>query len=75
MAYRRGKGKDQKWFVNPYFFVMIALELDPEIYAKVILWLTDNFIENRNIAGEAYIKMCKSVSSLIKKTKANYLIR
>ena len=66
MAYRRGKGKDQKWFVNPYFFVMIALELDPEIYAKVILWLTDNFIENRNIAGEAYIKMCKSVSSLIK---------
>lgn len=53
---------------------MIALELDPEIYAKVILWLTDNFIENRNIAGEAYIKMCKSVSSLIK-TKANYLIR
>lgn len=46
---------------------MIALELDPEIYAKVILWLTDNFIENRNIAGEAYInKMCKSISSLIK---------
>ena len=27
MAYRRGKGKDQKWFVNPYFFVMIALEM------------------------------------------------
>lgn len=66
MAYRRGRGKDQKWFVNPYFFVMIALELDPEIYAKVILWLTDNFIEDRNMAGEIYIKMCKSVSFLVK---------
>ena len=66
MAYRKGRGKDQKWFVNPYFFVMIALELDPEIYAKVILWLTDNFIEDRNMAGEAYIKMCKSISSLVR---------
>lgn len=65
MAYRKGKGHGQKWFVNPYFFVMVALELDPEIYASVIVWLTDGFIEDRNIAGDAYIKMCSSVSSII----------
>lgn len=66
MAYRKGKGKGQRWFVNPYVFVMIALELDPEIYAKVIIWLTDGLIEDRNLAGEAYIRMCKSVSKLVR---------
>ena len=24
LAYKKGKGVDQKWFVNPYLFVMIA---------------------------------------------------
>lgn len=66
MAYRKGKGENQKWFVNPYIFVMLALELDPELYVSVIIWLTDDLIENRNAAGDAYIKTCKSVSSLIK---------
>lgn len=65
MAYRRGKGEGQKWYVNPYFFVMVALELDPEIYAKVIIWLHDGFIEDRNAAGEAYIKMSSAVARLV----------
>mgnify|MGYP003184098418 CR=1 FL=1 len=65
MAYRRGKGEGQKWYVNPYFFVMVALELDPEIYAKVIIWLHDGFIEDRNAAGEAYIKMSSAVAMLV----------
>ena len=52
MAYRKGKGKDQKWFVDPYFFVMVALELDPDIYASVVIWLTDGLIKNRNMATE-----------------------
>lgn len=66
MAYRRGKGKDQRWFVNPYFFVMVALELDPEIYASVVIWLTDGLVKNRNLAGDAYIRTCRSVSALVK---------
>ena len=66
MAYRKGKGEGQKWFVDPYFFVMVALELDPEIYASVVVWLTDGFIKSRNVAGDAYVKMCRSISSLIK---------
>lgn len=66
MAYRRGSRSNQKWYVNPYLFVMIALELDPEIYAKVIIWLTDGLIEKRNEAGEIYIKMSRAVSSLVK---------
>lgn len=65
MAYRKGKGEGQKWYINPYFFVMIALELDPEIYAKVIIWLHDGFMEDRNAAGEAYIKMSSAVARLV----------
>lgn len=65
MAYRKGKGAGQKWFVNPYFFVVVALEMDPQIYAKVILWLTDGFIDNRNMAGDAYVDMSRSVYSIV----------
>ena len=65
MAYRRGSRECKKWFINPYIFVMIALELDPEIYAKVIVWLTDGLIQDRNLAGEAYIRLSKAVSGLV----------
>lgn len=65
LAYKRGKGAEQKWFVNPYLFVMIALEMDPEIYAEVIIWLTDGLIENRNEAGDAYVRMCRGISRIV----------
>ena len=66
LAYKKGKNENQKWFINPYFFVMIALELDPEIYVNVIKWLTDDFIQKRNVAGEAYKDMCSSVCSIVR---------
>lgn len=65
LAYKKGKGVDQKWFVNPYLFVMIALEMDPEIYAEVVIWLTDGLIENRNEAGDAYVGMCSAISKIV----------
>lgn len=65
LAYKKGKGVDQKWFVNPYLFVMIALEMDPEIYAEVVIWLTDGLIENRNEAGDAYVRMCSAISRIV----------
>lgn len=65
LAYKKGKGVDQKWFVNPYLFVMIALEMDPEIYAEVVIWLTDGLIENRNEAGDAYVRMCSAISKIV----------
>lgn len=65
LAYKKGKGVDQKWFVNPYLFVMIALEMDPEIYAEVVIWLTDGLIGNRNEAGDAYVRMCSAISRIV----------
>lgn len=65
LAYKKGRGEDQRWFINPYLFVMIALELDPEIYATVIIWLTDGFIEDRNMAGDAYVQMSAALYKMV----------
>lgn len=65
LAYKRGKGEDQKWFINPYLFIMISLELDPEIYATVILWISEGFIEDRNMAGDAYVQMSAALYKMV----------
>lgn len=65
LARRKGKGEGQTWFVDPYLYVLLALELDPEIYANVIIWLTDGLIKNRNDAGDAYIRMSAALWELL----------
>lgn len=47
---------------NPYIWVLLALELSPEIYATVVMWLTDNLIINRIEAGDKYNALCRSAS-------------
>ena len=47
---------------NPYIWVLLALELNPEIYATVVMWLTDNLIINRIEAGDKYNDLCRSAS-------------
>lgn len=64
MAKRRGKGKDQQWYIDPYVFINLAIEMDPEIRADIILWITDGLIKFRNAAGDAYINMSKQVFSI-----------
>ena len=64
LAKRTGKGSEQLWFLNPYLFFAIALEMDVDIYANVIIWMTDGLVENRNRAGDAYLKMCSSIYTL-----------
>jgi hypothetical protein len=39
-------------FVNPDVFVLVALELNPMLYAKAITWLSDNLIYNRIGVGD-----------------------
>lgn len=65
LARRKGKGEDQAWFIDPYLYVLVAMELDPEIYANVIIWLTDGLIKNRNDAGDAYIRMSAALWELL----------
>jgi hypothetical protein len=50
-------------WVNPYIFVMVAMELNPMFKADVIGWLTDSLILNRIEAGN----LCKALNASISK--------
>jgi len=53
-------------WVNPYIFVMVAMELSPLFKAYVIDWLTDSLILNRIEAGSFYKELSKSISKFPK---------
>lgn len=53
-------------YTNPYIWVLLAMELNPMIYAKVIVWLTDSLVFDRIDAGSEYLPMNAAISSIIK---------
>lgn len=50
---------------NPYIWVLLAMELNPMIYAKVVIWLTDSLIFDRIEAGTEYKPMNDAIKSII----------
>lgn len=59
-----GRGKNKTVFCNPYVWVLVALELNPELYAEVVMWLTDKLILNRIEAGNFYRSLSKSLAKI-----------
>lgn len=57
-----GSRSNKQVSCDPYIWVLLALELNPEIYATVVMWLTDNLIINRIEAGDKYNALCRSAS-------------
>ena len=57
-----GARENKSTMCNPYIWVLLALELNPEIYATVVMWLTDNLIINRIEAGDRYNELCVAAS-------------
>ena len=51
-------------WADPYVWMLVALELSPEIYGTAITWLTDQLIKNRIEAGNFYNKMTKELHKL-----------
>jgi hypothetical protein len=49
-------------WVNPYIFVMVAMDLNPIFKAEVIGWLTDSLIINRIEAGNFYKELSKAIT-------------
>ena len=47
-----GRGENKAVYCNPYIWVLVAMELNPQLYAKVVMWLTDKLIFNRIEACE-----------------------
>lgn len=57
-----GARENRVVYCNPYIWVMLAMELNPEIYGTVIVWLGDNLILNRIEAGDRYNDLCRAAA-------------
>src|ERR1700760_246490 len=60
-----GKGKDRAVFCDPFIWMLLAMELNPMIYAKVVIWLTDSLIFDRMEAGGEYLPMNSAIKRVI----------
>jgi len=60
-----GRGDNKSTYADPYIWVLLAMELNPMIYAKVVIWLTDSLIMNRIIAGTEFRPMNSAISRII----------
>lgn len=57
-----GARENKRTSCNPYIWVLLAMELNPELYATVVIWLGDNLITNRIEAGDKYNELCRAAS-------------
>jgi len=62
-----GARQTKTTWCDPYIWVLIAMELSPMLYARVVMWLGDKLILNRIEAGNFY----KSLSKALGVFKAN----
>lgn len=62
-----GRGVNKTVMADPYIWVLLAMELNPMLYAKVIIWLTDTLIFDRIEAGTEYLPMNTKIKEIIEK--------
>lgn len=60
-----GARQNKKTACDPYIWILLAMELNPMIYAKVVIWLTDTLIFNRIEAGSEYQPMNSLIKGII----------
>jgi hypothetical protein len=60
-----GARQTKEVMCNPYIWVLLAMELNPMIYAKVVIWLTDSLIFDRIEAGTEYRPMNDAIKKII----------
>lgn len=62
-AYRTtGKGVNRSTWCDPYIWVLIAMELNPMLYAQTVIWLTDGLLLNRIEAGNMYRGLSSAIA-------------
>jgi len=62
-----GRGANRNVVCDPYIWTLLAMELNPMLYAKVIIWLTDSLIFDRMDAGDKFKPMNGAISRLLPK--------
>jgi len=58
-----GRGDTRTTWCDPYIWILIAMELNPMLYAKTVIWLTDSLLLNRIEAGNMYRGLSSAVAS------------
>ena len=62
-----GRGDNRNVVCDPYIWTLLAMELNPMLYAKVVIWLTDSLIFDRMEAGDKFKPMNSAISRLLEK--------
>ena len=57
-----GARRTKTSWANPYIWILLALELSPEIYGEAVIWLSDSLIVNRIEAGNFYKDLSRAIS-------------
>lgn len=60
-----GARSSKATFANQYIWILLAMELNPMIYAKVVIWLTDSLIFDRIEAGTEFKPMNEAIKKII----------
>jgi len=70
-----GRAQNKQAMCDPYIWVLIAMEMNPMLYAKVVIWLTDSLIFNRIKAGDEYLPMNRAISNVVEEPQyAKYAV-
>lgn len=65
-VYKTTGARDTKTvYANPYIWILLAMELNPMIYAKVVMWLTDSLLFDRIEAGDEFKPMNSAIKTII----------
>jgi hypothetical protein len=57
-----GRGENRTVMCDKYVWTVIAMELNPMLYAEVVVWLTDTLIFDRMDAGSKFLPMNSAIS-------------
>ncbi len=60
-----GARENKSTYCNPYVWILLAMELNPMIYATVVTWLTDSLIFDRIEAGDEFRPMNNAIKSIV----------
>jgi hypothetical protein len=62
-----GRGDNRNVICDSYIWTLLAMELNPMLYAKVVIWLTDSLIFDRIEAGDKFKPMNAAISRILPK--------
>ena len=62
-----GRGEKRNVVCDKYVWMVIAMELNPMLFAEVIVWLTDSLIFDRMEAGDKFKPMNAAICRLLPK--------